>query len=166
MSENYAGSEFKKYTTMLRDILKELPPFCQEFFRGIQNDTMVRTRYAYAFDLRIFFRFLVMQPEFSDKAVTSLTFGDLDRVTTSTIEEFQIELTDTISTLDELAELPFDFDDEDGEEYSFDPTNVAPLDIDPQLMAEWEKKLRIYEIEEAQQQVRSLHGSRRKRERD
>ena len=71
-------------------------------------------------------------------------------------EEFQIELTDTISTLDELAELPFDFDDEDGEEYSFDPTNVAPLDIDPQLMAEWEKKLRIYEIEEAQQQVRVL----------
>ena len=88
MSDNYAGSEFKKYTTMLRDILKELPPFCQEFFRGIQNDTMVRTRYAYAFDLRIFFRFLVMQPEFSDKAVTSLTFGDLDRVTTSTIEDF------------------------------------------------------------------------------
>lgn len=81
-------------------------------------------------------------------------------------EEFQIELTDTISTLDELAELPFDFDDEDGEEYSFDPTNVAPLDIDPQLMAEWEKKLRIYEIEEAQQQVRNLHGSRRKRDRD
>lgn len=79
-------------------------------------------------------------------------------------EEFQIELTDTISTLDELAELPFDFDDDEGE-YSFDPSNVAPLDIDPQLMAEWEKKLRIYEIEEAQQQVRSLHGSRRKRER-
>ena len=88
MSENYAGSEFKKYTTMLRDILKELPPFCQEFFRGIQNDTMVRTRYAYAFDLRIFFRFLVMQPEFSDKTVTTLSFGDLDRVTTSTIEDF------------------------------------------------------------------------------
>ena len=88
MSENYAGSEYKKYTTMLRDILKDLPPFCQEFFRGIQNDTMVRTRYAYAFDLRIFFRFLVMQPEFSNKTVTSLTFADLDRVTTSTIEDF------------------------------------------------------------------------------
>ena len=56
-------------------------------------------------------------------------------------EEFQIELTDTVSTLDELAELPFDFDfgDEEGDEYSFDPTNVAPLEIDPVLMAEWEK---------------------------
>lgn len=80
-------------------------------------------------------------------------------------EEFQIELTDTISTLDDMAELPFDFYDDEGDEYSFDPSNVAPLDIDPQLMAEWEKKLRVYEIEEAQQQVRSLHGSRRRRER-
>ncbi len=81
-------------------------------------------------------------------------------------EEFQIELTDTISTLDELAELPFDFEEDEGDEYSFDPSNVAPLDIDPQLMAEWEKKLRIYEIEEAQQQVKNLHGIRKKRERN
>ncbi len=88
MSENYAGNEYKKYTTMLRALLTELPPFCQEFFRGIQNETMVRTRYAYAFDLRIFFRFLVLQPEFSDKTVSTLTLSDLDRVTTSTIEDF------------------------------------------------------------------------------
>lgn len=78
-------------------------------------------------------------------------------------EEFNIELTDTISTLDELAELPFDFDDGEGDEYTFDAGNVAPLDIDPKLMAEWEKKLRIYEIEEAQQRVRNLHGSRKRR---
>jgi len=88
MSENYAGSEYKKYTTMLRELLTELPPFCQEFFRGIQNDTMVRTRYAYAFDLRIFFRFLVQQPEFSDKTVSTLTLADLDKVTTTTVEDF------------------------------------------------------------------------------
>ncbi len=88
MSENYAGSEYKKYTTMLRELLTELPPFCQEFFRGIQNETMVRTRYAYAFDLRIFFRFLVQQPEFSNKTLASLTLSDLDRVTTTIIEDF------------------------------------------------------------------------------
>lgn len=88
MAENYAGSEYKKYTTMLRELLKELPPFCQEFFRGIQNDTMVRTRYAYAFDLRIFFRFLVQQLEYADKKVSELTFSDLDKVTTSTIEDY------------------------------------------------------------------------------
>lgn len=88
MAENYAGSEYKKYTTMLREMLKELPPLCQEFFRGIQNDTMVRTRYAYAFDLRIFFRFLVQQPEYADKKVSELTFSDLNKVTTSTIEDY------------------------------------------------------------------------------
>lgn len=81
-------------------------------------------------------------------------------------DEFNIELTDTISTLDELAELPFDFDDGEGDEYSFDPASIPPLDIDPQLMAEWEKKLRIYEIEEAQQQIQNLRGSRKRKPRD
>ena len=82
-------------------------------------------------------------------------------------EEFQIELTDSVSTLEELAELPFDlYEEDEGDEYTFDPTNVAPLEIDPALMAEWERKLRIYEIEEAQQLVQSLRGSRKRRERD
>ncbi|MDD6838406.1 MAG: hypothetical protein PUD57_01930 [Clostridiales bacterium] len=79
-------------------------------------------------------------------------------------EDFQIELTDSISTLDEIMELPFDddlFDDDD--EYSFDPHNVEPLDIDPKLMAEWEQKLRAAEIEDAQQKIRGLKGVRKKR---
>ena len=79
-------------------------------------------------------------------------------------EDFQIELTDSISTLDEIMELPFDddlFDDDD--EYSFDPHNVAPLDIDPKLMAEWEQKLRAAEIEDAQQKIQGLKGVRKKR---
>ena len=69
-----------------------------------------------------------------------------------------------ISTLDEIMELPFDddlFDDDD--EYSFDPHNVAPLDIDPKLMAEWEQKLRAAEIEDAQQKIQGLKGVRKKR---
>ena len=61
-------------------------------------------------------------------------------------EDFQIELTDSISTLDEIMELPFDDDDE----YSFDPHNVAPLDIDPKLMAECDQKLRAAEKAAAQ----------------
>ena len=53
------------------------------------------------------------------------------------------------------------FDDDD--EYSFDPHNVAPLDIDPKLMAEWEQKLRAAEIEDAQQKIQGLKGVRKKR---
>ena len=88
MSEDYAGSQYIAYTTKLRSVLKELPPFAADFFRGIENDTLVRTRYAYAVDLRTFFRYLVLQPEFSDKAVSELTVGDLDKVSTSVIEDY------------------------------------------------------------------------------
>ena len=42
----------------LRELLKELPPFCKQYFRGIENETSTRTRIAYAMDLKIFFEFL------------------------------------------------------------------------------------------------------------
>lgn len=42
----------------LRGLIKELPPFCADFFRGIEPLTSTRTRIAYAYDLRIFFDFL------------------------------------------------------------------------------------------------------------
>lgn len=38
--------------------------------------------------MRTFFKYLVLQPEFSDKAITELTLADLERVTTSTVEDF------------------------------------------------------------------------------
>ena len=46
MGENYAGSQYIAYTTKIRAVLKELPSFAGDFFRGIENDTLVRTRYA------------------------------------------------------------------------------------------------------------------------
>ena len=42
----------------LREMMKELPPFCTEFFRGIEPRTSTRTRIAYAYDLSVFFDFL------------------------------------------------------------------------------------------------------------
>ena len=47
-----------KETLRLREIQKELPPFTQTFFRGIAQTTSTKTRLAYAYDLRIFFRYL------------------------------------------------------------------------------------------------------------
>ena len=32
----------------LREMIRELPPFCPEFFRGIEPRTSSRTRIAYA----------------------------------------------------------------------------------------------------------------------
>jgi site-specific recombinase XerD len=42
----------------LRELIKELPHFCSEFFRGIEPRTSSRTRIAYAYDLKVFFDFL------------------------------------------------------------------------------------------------------------
>lgn len=88
MPDNYSGSEYKKYTLKIRSMLTNLPPFCGEFLRGIENDTLVRTRYAYIFDLQVFFKFLTTLPEFSGKSVRELNFDDLNRVTVSTVEDF------------------------------------------------------------------------------
>ncbi len=42
----------------LRELIKELPHFCGDFFRGIEPRTSSRTRIAYAYDLKVFFEFL------------------------------------------------------------------------------------------------------------
>ena len=47
----------------LREMMKELPPFCTEFFRGIEPRTSTRTRIAYAYDLSVFFDFLKKEVE-------------------------------------------------------------------------------------------------------
>ncbi len=38
-----------------RELLKELPSFCEEFSMGIADRTSVLTRYEYAVDLKLFF---------------------------------------------------------------------------------------------------------------
>ncbi|WMI80705.1 tyrosine-type recombinase/integrase [Anaerotignum sp. MB30-C6] len=54
----YHESLKNKETLRLREIQKELPPFLIEFFRGIAQTTSTKTRLGYAYDLRIFFRYL------------------------------------------------------------------------------------------------------------
>ena len=46
-------------TLRLRDVLKTLPPFCRDFFRAIEPRTTTKTRISYAYDIRIFFQFLM-----------------------------------------------------------------------------------------------------------
>ena len=45
-------------TLKLREVLKTLPSFTSEFFRGISTTTSTSTRIKYAYDLRIFFQYL------------------------------------------------------------------------------------------------------------
>ena len=48
-----------KNTKKLRELTAALPPFVPTFFRGIEPQTSSRTRIAYAYDLRVFFDFIL-----------------------------------------------------------------------------------------------------------
>ncbi len=52
-------------TVKLRELLSELPKFLGDFFRGIEPTTSARTRLGYAYDLRIFFRFILEYKEYA-----------------------------------------------------------------------------------------------------
>lgn len=72
----------------LRVLIKELPPFCADFFRGIEPRTSTRTRIAYAYDLRIFFEFLRQEnPEVARRG-DALPLSFLEQLTVTDIEEY------------------------------------------------------------------------------
>ena len=69
------------------EILEQLPPFCEDFFRGIETRTSTLTRLNYVYDLRIFFDFLTKK-KFRGKAMTELTLEELESFTDTDIEIF------------------------------------------------------------------------------
>ncbi len=71
----------------IEELLSELPPFCEDFFRGVEQRTSTLTRLNYAYDLRIFFYFL-SQKKFRGKQPQEITLEDLDSVTDTDIEIF------------------------------------------------------------------------------
>ena len=79
----------QKTTLRLRERVRGLPAFTNEFFRGVSDVTTVLTRIAYAYDLRVFFQFLSEErPEYNGKPITDFTLSDLNLVTPIQIEEF------------------------------------------------------------------------------
>ncbi|MCI8464566.1 MAG: tyrosine-type recombinase/integrase [Lachnospiraceae bacterium] len=76
-------------TKKLRDLLSSLPPFCVTFFRGIEQTTSSRTRIAYAYDLKVFFDFLIKEnPCYRGKEIKEITLSDLDLVKPLDLEEY------------------------------------------------------------------------------
>ena len=87
--DTYYDERNKDATVKIRELRKELPPFCNEFFIGVENRTTPLTRLGYAYDLRIFFDFVLSElREF--RSFNADTFGlpELDRITETHIESF------------------------------------------------------------------------------
>lgn len=77
-------------TLKLREILKTLPPFAKDYFRAIEPTTSTKTRISYAYDLRVFFHFLIENnPTYKNYSSTDFKVEDLDRLEAVDIEEYQ-----------------------------------------------------------------------------
>ena len=73
----------------LREMIKELPRFCHEFFLGTEHSISPRTRLAYAYDLGIFFSFLQENNPVCQKyKLQEIPIEILDQLTALDIEEY------------------------------------------------------------------------------
>ena len=77
-----------KYTKKLQALCAELPPLCSEFFRGIADQTAILTRYNYAVDLRIFFRYLSEVKFDGQRKITEFSLGDLEQIALDDLERY------------------------------------------------------------------------------
>ena len=58
-AKTYHEQVYIDTTLRLREILKTLPPFAKDFFRAVEPTTSAKTRISYAYDIRVFFNFLI-----------------------------------------------------------------------------------------------------------
>lgn len=73
----------------LRKLLAELPPFCKQFFIGIEPTTSSRTRIAYAYDIGCFFDYLhETNPIWKKMDITELPLSILEQLKPMDIEEY------------------------------------------------------------------------------
>ena len=87
--DNYHDEQNKNNIYKMREVLSTLPPFCKDFFRGIEPYTSTRTRLAYAYDIRLFFEFLHETNSVCKKMdIVNYPVSLLDQITRQDIEEY------------------------------------------------------------------------------
>lgn len=76
-------------TLRLREVLKTLPPFAKDFFRAIEPRSSAKTRMNYAYDIRVFFHFLMENnPVYKNYTMDQFAVTDLERLEPVDIEEY------------------------------------------------------------------------------
>ena len=89
-TKTYHEQKYIDNTLRLRSILKTLPPFATGLFPRGEPTTSARTRISYAYDIRVFFHFLMENnPLYKDYTVDRFTLEDLERLEPVDIEEYQ-----------------------------------------------------------------------------
>ena len=94
MPVNTSRTTYREHTDTenilkLRQVLSTLPAFCKEYFRAIDSTTTTKTRISYAYDIRIFFQFLLDEnPAFKNYAMTDFSVAVLDQIKAVDLEEY------------------------------------------------------------------------------
>lgn len=89
MASDYIKEKNKKNYIKLQELIKDMPSFCGKYFLGIEHTTSLLTRLNYAYDLNVFFYFLVNEIDsFKDKSIFDITANDLETISTVDLEHF------------------------------------------------------------------------------
>ena len=105
--KTYYEQSYIDNTLRLREVLRELPSFVRDYFRAIEPSTSAKTRISYAYDLRVFFNFLIENnPIFRDYTTAQFKVSDLEQIEAIDIEDapFSYEETDILIKSDSVEE--------------------------------------------------------------
>ena len=83
--ENYYHARNLSNLERIDKLLKELPPYVEDFLRGVEVRTSTLTRMNYCYDLRIYFHFLC-ERKFRGKNAMEITLEELGSVTDTDLE--------------------------------------------------------------------------------
>jgi site-specific recombinase XerD len=90
----YSEQQKNKDILMTRQIMQDLPAFCREYFMSLNDVTSSKTRLNYAYDLRLFFKYLTEEADmFNGKCSKELTLEDLAEIKANDIRLFMDFLT-------------------------------------------------------------------------
>lgn len=90
MKTSYHDQNDMDNTLKLRGLLKDLPSFARDYFRAAEATTSTRTRLSYAYDLRVFFQFLMEEnPYIKAQSMKDIPISILDELQAIDIEEYE-----------------------------------------------------------------------------
>ena len=90
INNDYYSQRNRKCEDRIELLSLDLPYFCVEFFYGISNTTTPLTRLNYAYDLRIFFKYV---HEIKKISIEDMKIDILDDISSTDIERFLNYLT-------------------------------------------------------------------------
>lgn len=121
----YQTERSQRMNDRLRELQKELPVSCTDYFRSISQTTSPLTRLAYAYDLRLFFQYLHLENMyFANSSIIMLTGEDLSKITARDIYGFQEYLQQYVKVSDHD-----DLDEQDQSDDNLSPALIQNYEL-------------------------------------